>query len=102
MPEKFEKHLIIPKHKLVSISPELTIEEYVDFATIIHSNNLGLQGIMVQSVSEIIDQGNRFIVKFECMNFADVKADVAFQQHLQQMASTDIDKDLEKYKIKEK
>lgn len=98
MPEKFEKHLIIPKHKLVSISKELTVEEYIDFATIIHSNNLGLAGIVIQSVSEIIDQGDRFIVKFECMNFADVKADVAFQQHLQQMASTDIDKDLEKYK----
>lgn len=100
MPEKFEKHLIIPKHKLVSISAELTVEEYIDFATIIHSNNLGLAGIVIQSVSEIIDQGDRFIVKFECMNFADVKADVAFQQHLQQMASTDIDKDLKKYKEK--
>jgi hypothetical protein len=81
----------IPKHNLVTAPPEVTAEEWLRFAVIIHANNLGLNGKMVLEMSQIHDVGGEYVIGFKCAPYEEVKQDADFQRMLKEHAKRDID-----------
>lgn len=91
MAEKYERHLSIPKHKLLRCPSNTTMKEFLQFAIQIHCNNLGLIGIKILAVSSLTDVGDAYVIGFECIDIVDEIKRRQMQTQLQEMASNDID-----------